>query len=406
MPSLENSVAWKWHSANMKQSEKGNKGPLSGLRVVEMASLGPVPFCAMLLADMGADILTVGAPASSDNAPPKWRESHLLDPVWRGRSRITVDLKNKEATGALLPAIRHADILLEGFRPGVMERLGFSPDVCLAINPRLIYGRMSGWGQTGPLANTPGHDINYLAVTGALHSIGYADRAPVQPLNLVADLGGGALYLAMGVLAALVHVKETGNGQVVDAAMVEGVASLMSAIYGWRAAAHWNDQRYSNHIDGSAPFCTVYETADQKYIAIAAVEEKFYQALLVKLGLKNTDLPTREDRKNWPIIRAQLAAIFRSRARDEWTALLEGTDACYSPVLDLAEAPNHRQNVAREVFTDRNKFPIPGVAPRFLGTPTKPAPQSKEEPSEMLKAWGLSAAQVATLLTQSQAIDN
>ena len=370
-------------------ASEGPAGPLRGTRIVEMAGLGALPFCAMLFADMGADILTVAPPAARENTVPEQRASHHADPVWRGRSRLALDLKASGTVNLLLRIVARADVLVEAFRPGVMERLGLGPEACLAVNPRLVYGRMTGWGQEGPLAQVPGHDANYMAITGALDSIGYPDRPPVQPLNLVGDLGGGALYLATGVLAALLHARAGGAGQVVDAAMVDGIGSLMTQFYGMRAAGRWNDERRSNAIGGGAPYSTVYETADGKHVAVIAVEDKFYRALLGKLGLREEDLPARGNREHWPALRERFAAIFRGRTRREWAELLEHDEACVSPVLDMAEAPLHPHNVARAAFASYDGQPIPAAAPRFLGTPTAHAPRSRGPAATLLSSWGV-----------------
>ncbi|HEY2590595.1 MAG TPA: CaiB/BaiF CoA-transferase family protein [Steroidobacteraceae bacterium] len=359
-------------------------GPLSGLRIVELAAIGPAPFCAMLLADMGADVLRVGPPPQG---PPLFPIPESEDPIWRGRTRITLDLKTPKDRERLLRILPHADVLIEGFRAGVLEKLGVAPEVCLAANPRLVIGRMTGWGQTGPLARAPGHDPNYLALTGALHSIGYPDRPPCPPLNLVADFGGGALYLAMGVLAALLHVRAGGSGQVIDAAMVDGAASLMSMMYALRNHGLWRDERGANLLDGGCPYGTTYETADRKYVVVCALEPPFYRALVRALGLDEAELPPREDRASWPRLREAFAAVFRTKTRDEWTRLLEGTDACVTPVLSMGEAPAHPHNIARGVFAgDR---PVPGAAPRFSATPTARASASGRDLTKLLESWGM-----------------
>lgn len=360
-------------------------GPLSGLRIVELAAIGPAPFCAMLLADMGADVLRVGPPPQG---PPLFPIPESEDPIWRGRTRVTLDLKTAKDRERLLRILPHADVLIEGFRAGVLEKLGVAPEVCLAANPRLVIGRMTGWGQTGPLARAPGHDPNYLALTGALHSIGYPDRPPCPPLNLVADFGGGALYLAMGVLAALLHVRAGGPGQVIDAAMVDGAASLMSMMYALRNHGLWRDERGANLLDGGCPYGATYETADGKYVVVCALEPPFYRALVRALGLDEAELPPREDRASWPRLREAFAAVFRTKTRDEWTRLLEGTDACVTPVLSMGEAPAHPHNVARGVFAGDK--PVPGAAPRFSATPTAHAPASGRGLLELLEGWGMS----------------
>ena len=359
-------------------------GPLSGVRIVELAAIGPAPFCAMLLADMGAEVLRVAPPPLG---PPLFPVPESADPLWRGRSRITLDLKTAKDRKRLLRILPHADALIEGFRAGVIEKLGIAPAVCLAANPRLVIGRMTGWGQTGPLAHAPGHDPNYLALTGALHSIGYPDRPPCPPLNLVADFGGGALYLAMGVLAALLHVRSGGSGQVVDAAMVDGAASLMTMIYSLLNYGLWRDERSANLLDGGCPYGTTYETADGKYVVVCALEPPFYRALLRALGLDEATLPPREERASWPRLRETFAAVFRTRTRDEWARLLEGTDACVTPVLSMSEAPRHSHNVARGVFTGEKA--VPAAAPRFSATPTAHAPPVGPDLVNLLEKWGL-----------------
>jgi alpha-methylacyl-CoA racemase len=364
-------------------------GPLRGVRVVELAAVGPAPFCAMLLADMGADILRIAPPPLGPSAfPVPARE----DPMWRGRSWLTLDLKETAHRARFLEILRHADVLIEGLRPGVLERLGVGPQACLAANRRLVIGRMTGWGQSGPLAAAPGHDPNYLALTGALHAIGSAGGPPCPPLNLVADMGGGALYLAVGVLAALLHVRSGGDGQVVDAAMVDGAASLMTMIYALRAHGLWNDERGSNLLDGGCPFGTTYETADGRYVVVCALEPQFYRALLAGLGLDPKALPSQHDRSGWPTLRRTFAAVFKMKTREEWTRLLEGTDACVSPVLDMSEAPHHPHNAARKVFEgDPSK---PAAAPRFSATPTAHAPPEGPSVTELLTAWGMAPESV------------
>jgi alpha-methylacyl-CoA racemase len=353
------------------------------LRVVEIAAIGPVPYCGMLLADMGAEILLV--------QPPTPREARMPmpegeDPLFRGRTRMKLDLKSAAGRAALLEVVDHADVLMEGFRPGAMERLNLGPDVCLARNPALVFGRMTGWGQSGPLAQSPGHDPNYLAITGALNAIGYPDRPPVLPLNLVGDFGGGSLFLGMGMLAAVLHARATGEGQVVDAAMVDGAASLMTMVYALRGHGAWDDRRRANLMDGGAPFGGTYETADGKAIAVCALEPSFYAALLRGLGLDQEELPQQLDRARWPALSARFAAIFKTRTRDEWAALFEGTDACVTPVLDLAEAPHHAQNKARDVFVGDER-PLPRATPRFSVTATAHAPAEGAPLADLLARW-------------------
>ncbi len=359
-------------------------GPLHGVRIVELAALGPAPFCAMLFADMGAEVLRIAPPVQGPAAFPV---PQTEDPVWRGRSRLVLDLKASGGREQLLKILQHADALIEGFRPGVLERLGLAPAVCLAANPRLVIGRMTGWGQSGPLAQAPGHDPNYLALTGALHAIGYRGQPPCVPLNLVADFGGGALYLAMGVLAALLHVRGGGQGQVVDAAMLDGAASLMGMVYTLRNHGLWTDERGSNLLDGGCPFGSTYETADGKYVVVCAMEPQFYRALLDALGLDERTLPPRQEQSGWPVLREKFAAAFKSKTRDEWTRLLEGTDACVTPVLSMAEAPAHPHNRARGLFVGQR--PTPAAAPRFSATVTGHAPKEGRPSGELLARWGL-----------------
>jgi alpha-methylacyl-CoA racemase len=371
------------------------RGPLHGLRLIELAALGPAPFCAMLLADMGAEVLRIAPPVSA--AAPTFPVPESEDPVWRGRSQLTLDLKNGRDRERLLRILAHADALIEGFRPGVLERLGVGPQVCLAANPRLVIGRMTGWGQSGPLARAPGHDPNYIALTGALHAIGYRGQPPCVPLNLVGDFGGGALYLAMGVLAALLHVRAGGQGQVVDAAMVDGAASLMGMVYTLRNHGLWTDERGSNLLGGGSPGGSTYETADGKYVVVCALEPQFYSAFLQALGIAESALPSRDDRSAWPLLRARFAAAFRSKTRDEWTRLLEGTDACVTPVLSMAEAPGHPHNRARGVFVGEK--PTPAAAPRFSVTATGHAPREGLPVPELLARWGLDGASVRAITT-------
>lgn len=341
-------------------------GPLAGVTIVEFQGLGPGPFCAMMLADLGAEIIRI------DRAGP----SHSIagDVLGRGRRSIAVDLKKPGAAELILKILAKADGLIEGFRPGVMERLGLGPDVCLKANPKLIYGRMTGWGQEGPLGPAPGHDINYLALSGMLWPLGPADRPPVPPLNLAADFGGGGMMLALGMVAALYSVKSTGRGQVVDAAMVDGAAVLGTMIYGMINTGAWKVERSANMLDGGAPFYGVYDTADGKYVAIGSLEPQFYAALLKGLNLTDPRFARQWDKAMWPDLRAAIDAAFRSKTRDEWCALLDGSDVCFAPVLDPAEAAVHPHNVARGSFSVTERGPLPKPAPRFSGTPTELAP--------------------------------
>ena len=370
-------------------------GPLSGVKVVELAGIGPGPFCGMLLADMGADILRIDRLTQADLGLP-------LDPPFdilgRGRRSIGLDLKRAEAIAIVMALLDKADALIEGFRPGVAERLGLSPDACLARNPRLIYGRVTGWGQDGPLAGAAGHDINYIAISGALHAIGPHDQAPVPPLNLVGDYGGGAMYLAFGIACALVERHASGRGQVLDAAMSDGAASLMSMFYARRAAGRWRDERGVNSIDGGAPWYGVYETADGKYIAIGAIEARFYTNLIVCLQLDASTLPPPHDSEHWPALRARLRDIFRQKTRAEWCETLAGHDVCFAPVLSLAEAPAHPHNRARGTFMQRDGVIQPAPAPRFSRTPghvNRSAPRCGEGGAAALADWGFEPRQIA-----------
>ncbi|MDR2991454.1 MAG: CoA transferase [Burkholderiaceae bacterium] len=335
-----------------------SKGPLDGVQVVEFAGLGPAPFCGMLLAQMGARVVRIdrGDPAQNALTPR---------PLDQGRERLSLNLKTSEGVQAALAQIAQADALIEGFRPGVMERLGLGPAQCQRVRPALVYGRMTGWGQTGPLAHTAGHDINYIALSGALHAIGPADGAPVIPLNLVGDFGGGGMLLAFGVVCAILRARQTGQGQVIDAAMTDGAALLMSMIYGFHSAGQWHNARGTNLLDGGAPFYSVYRCADGKWLAVGAIEPQFYRALITGLGGGELlDIP-QNDRAQWPRLRQIIAARIAARTRDQWTALFDGTDACVTPVLDLDEAPHHPHNAARRTFTQTDGAWWPAAAPRL-----------------------------------------
>jgi len=342
-------------------------GPLQGLRVIELASIGPGPLCCMLLSDLGADVVRV------DRLEPSGL-GVAMDPRHdvnaRGRRSLALDLKAEAGREAVLRLVEGADVLVEGFRPGVTEKLGLGPADCQARNPRLVYGRMTGFGQQGPLAQAAGHDLNSIALTGMLHAIGPAGGAPVPPLNLVGDYGGGALYLAFGVLAALFERQRSGRGQVVDAAMVDGAASLGSIFYGLVAAGQWGAERGSNLLDGGAPFYSVYETADGKHVAVGAIEPKFFAELIAKLGLDPATTPAQYDAARWPELRALLAATFRRKTRDEWCKILERSDACFAPVLSLGEAAQHEHLKARGTFTAVAGIDQPAPAPRFSRTPS------------------------------------
>lgn len=335
-------------------------GPLQGIKIVEFAGIGPGPFCAMLLSDMGAEVIRIDRKGG--------RSPHKAEIGMRGRKAVALDLKKPEAIEAALKLIEGADALLEGFRPGVMERLGLGPDVCLKRNPKLVYGRMTGWGQTGTLANAAGHDINYIALTGALHGIGNKGEKPVPPLNLVGDFGGGALYLAFGLACGLIEAKKSGKGQVVDAAMTDGASSLMSMFYGMSAMGVWQDERGSNLLDSGAHFYDTYETKDGKFVALGSIEPQFYKELLEKTGITDPDFQQQMNRDLWPSLKDKLAAVIKTKTRDHWDALMLGSDVCYAPVLSLAEAPKHPHNVARKTFIEVDGVTQPAPAPRFSRT--------------------------------------
>ena len=370
-------------------------GPLAGLRLIEIAGIGPGPMAAMLLGDLGADVIRVDR--LHLDAPERFADPrHAV----HGRSRrsIAVDLGKPGAAELVLRLAAGADGMMEPFRPGVAERLGIGPEVCLARNPKLVYGRMTGWGQEGPLAKAAGHDINYIALTGALHAIGTRER-PVPPLNLVGDYGGGALFLAFGMVCGLLEAGRSGQGQVVDAAMVDGTALLFGAAFGAFQAGHWRDQREANMLDGAAPFYNTYETSDGGFVAIGAIEPQFYRLLLDKLGLEGAALPPQHDRAQWPAMKERFAAIFRARTREEWCAVMEGTDICFAPVLSIAEAPAHPQAVARGAYVDMGGMPQPAPAPRFSRTPgeARVAPRRGAQTGEVLREAGFADAEIAGL---------
>jgi alpha-methylacyl-CoA racemase len=372
-------------------------GTLSGYKVIEFAGIGPAPMCAMMLSDMGADVLRIDR---AEDAGLGISTAAKFNFLGRGRRSVAIDLKRPEGTEVALRLIEKSDALIEGFRPGVMERLGLGPDVCTKRNPRLIYGRMTGWGQEGPLALAAGHDINYIALTGALHAIGRKGESPVPPLNLIGDFGGGALYLALGVVAGLLEAQKSRKGQVVDAAMVDGAASLMTAIYGLRASGIWSDKRGENILDTGAHYYDVYETSDGKHVAIGSIEAKFYAELLRLTGLKGEELPSQNDRSAWPKLKERVAAIFRTKTRDEWCKLMEGSEVCFAPVLSMEEAPKHPHNRHRGTFVEHEGVLQPGPAPRFERTPSsiQRSPASPgQHTEEALSDWGFSASEVEKL---------
>ena len=365
-------------------------GPLVGLRVVELAGIGPAPHAAMLLADLGADVLRVERPAGGLQLAPTAQDQML-----RGRRSITLDLKDPADRETLLALAQRADVLIEGLRPGVTERLGIGPADCRARNPRLVYARMTGWGQHGPLADRAGHDINYIAVSGVLHAIGSAGGKPVPPLNLIVDFGGGSMFLVMGVLAALWERERSGAGQVVDAAMVDGVSALAQMFWSLRSCGSWRDQRGTNLLDSGVPYYDTYACSDGRYVAVGALEPQFYAALLDGLGLTDAGLPGRSDPANWPLLRQRFTDAFASRSRDEWVAVFEGTDACVAPVLSFAEVPGHPHIAARGTIVTVGGVPQAAPAPRFSRTapdlPTPP-PQPGVDTAAILADWDVPPA--------------
>lgn len=374
---------------------KSRRGPLAGLRIVEMAGLGPAPLAGQLLADLGADVIVVARKA----AP-----ADRFDVNARGKRSIALNLKKPEGVAACLRLVERADVLIEGFRPGVMEKLGLGPEVALTANPRLVYGRMTGWGQTGPLAQTAGHDINYLAITGALHAMGRAGAPPMPPLNLVADYGGGAMFLIFGILAALFERQTSGKGQVVDAAMTDGVPALMGLLHGFVASGFWKPERQSNWLDGGAPFYGCYETRDGKYLSVGPLEPQFFAELVDKADLPRDHCASQNDRDTWPQRRLDYAAVFKTRTRDEWLAIFEGSDACVAPVLGWEEAANHLHNRARGTFVRIDGVMQAAPAPRFSRSPVDaPAgPQATGAAGEdILTEAGFSALEIETLKAQS-----
>lgn len=376
------------------KDDRAGAGPLDGLRVLEIGAIGPTPYACMVLSDLGARVTRVDRldpDALSGAGDPRY------DFLLRGRERIAVDLKADSGREIVLRLVEGSDVLIEGFRPGVAEKLGIGPSTCLERNPRIVYGRMTGWGQDGPLAGAAGHDINYIALSGALHAIGAVDGPPTIPLNLVGDFGGGALFLVVGVLAAWIESQRSGRGQVVDAAMLDGAASLMTAIYSAFKAGFWGDERGRNLLDGGAPFYSVYETADGKHVAIGAIEPKFFRELLARLGLDPELVDRQYDRAAWPGLRSRLAELFRSRTRDDWAAILEGSDACFSPVLSLAEAEQHPHARARGLFESVAGVEHPAPAPRFSRTPSairRPGVASGADARAVLERLGYGPAEI------------
>jgi alpha-methylacyl-CoA racemase len=373
-------------------------GPLHGIKIIELAGIGPGPFCAMMLADMGADVIRVDRAQAVVGGDPASPPADVLN---RGRRSIGLDLKQPEGVETLLRLVERADALIEGFRPGVAERLGCGPDVCLERNPRLVFGRMTGWGQEGPYAQMAGHDINYIALAGALEPLGRFGERPLPPLNLVGDFGGGGMLLAFGVACALAETQRSGKGQVVDAAMVDGAAVLMTMFHAFRAMGIWEDTRGNNLLDTGAYFYEVYETKDSKYVSIGSLERQFYEVLLDKLGLTDDpSMPRQHDKSEWPAMKERFAEVFRTKTRDEWCEIFEGTDACFAPVLSMGEAPDHPHNQHRQTFVERNGVVQPSPAPRFSRTTAeiqRPPAFPGQHTDEILADWGFDADDVAKL---------
>ncbi len=368
-------------------------GPLEGIKVIEIAGIGPGPFCAMMLSDMGAEVVRIDRRSSLG-------QGTKFDVLNRGRQSLALDLKKPEAIEVVLRMVESADALTEGFRPGVTERLGIGPEACHARNPRLVYGRMTGWGQEGPLSQAAGHDINYIALSGVLHSIGRKGENPVPPLNLVGDFGGGGMYLAFGIVSALLVAQRTGKGQVVDAAMTDGSASLMASVYGMASRGFWLNQRASNMLDSGAHHYDTYECSDGKWISLGSLEPQFYALLREKAGLDDSAFDAQMDRDAWPHLKEKLAKVIRAKTRDEWCEIMEGSDVCFAPVLDLEEAPAHPHNSGRETFVELDGVTQPNAAPRFSETPGAiqgPPPKAGEHSSEVLDRWGFSTDEIAAL---------
>ena len=364
------------------------QGPLSGLKIIEFAGIGPGPLCGMLLSDLGADVVRIDRKGTVGGASD--------DVIARGRRSVALDLKNPASVELCLKLMETADAIFEGFRPGVMERLGLGPDVALARNPKLVYGRMTGWGQDGPYAHAAGHDINYIAISGALHAIGEAEK-PMPPLNVVGDFGGGSLYLAFGLLAGVLHARSTGQGQVVGSAVSDGAAFLMSMFYGLKTSGRWKDQREANALDGGAHFYNTYQCSDGKWISLGPIEPKFYALMLEKTGITDPHFDQHMVRDEWPALKEKIAKVIVTKTRDEWGELMMGTDACFAPVLSLEEAPLDPHNVARKTFVEDNGVVQPAPAPRFSATPGEiqgPPPQNGAHNEEALADWGIDAAVV------------
>ncbi len=372
-------------------------GPLSGVKVLELAGIGPGPFCAMMLADMGAEVIRLDRAGQAGGGDPGLPPGDVLN---RGRRSVGVNLKSADGVETVLRLVERADALIEGFRPGVTERLGLGPDDCLGRNPALVYGRMTGWGQDGPWASMAGHDINYIALAGALDPIGSRGGPPVPPLNLVGDFGGGGMLLAFGLVCGIIEARGSGQGQVVDAAMVDGSAVLTTMFHSFRAMGFWNDERGTNMLDSGAHYYDVYETADGLYISLGSIEPQFYAEMLEKLGLAGEELPSQMDRVAWPELKERVGAVVKTKTRAEWEEIMSGSDVCFAPVLGLGEAPEHPHNVARGVFTERYGIVQPSPAPRFSRTEPEldlPPPHAGQHTDEVLTAWGFGDDEVTSL---------
>ena len=376
----------------------GKGGPLAGLKIVELAGIGPAPLCCSLMGDLGADVLRIDRNFDAGLGVPRDRRTDLLR---RGRKSVSVDLKNSKGVETVMRLIETADVVVDPFRPGVTEKLGLGPDECFARNKKLIYARMTGWGQTGPLAHAAGHDLNYLSLTGIVHAIG-SKELPAPPLNVVADMGGGAMSMALGILAGVYEARNSGEGQVVDISMTEGSAYLALGVYGMAAVGDYNHERMSNVLDGGAHFYRCYETKDNKFVSIASIEAKFYDLLLEKTGLKDdVNLPDQFDQSQWPAMSERLAAVFKTKTRDEWCEIMEGSDVCFAPVLTFNEAPDHPHNKARGTFVDVEGVAQPNPAPRFSRTPGSikgAAPDVGADTREGLLSWGFDAGEVDALM--------
>jgi len=372
-------------------------GALTGIKVLEMAGIGPAPFCSMMLADMGAEVIRI------DRLNQKGT-GHRGNIPLRSRRSIALDLKDPVAVETVLRMVEQSDVILEGFRPGVMERLGLGPDVCLQKNPGIVFGRMTGWGQEGPLAMAAGHDINYISVAGALGAMGHADRPPAPPLNLVGDFGGGAMYLLTGILAALLERSNSGKGQIIDAAMTDGTASLLSPAYGMMAMDMWTTNRQDNKLDGGAHYYGSYECSDGKYISIGSIEPQFYALLLELCEIEDKEFELQNDKQHWPSLRKKLESLFITKSRDQWCVLLEATDVCFAPILDLKEAPDHPHNRSRGTFAEHDGVLQPAPAPRFSRTPSSISARpclAGEHSEEILSDWGFSADEIEQLRTEN-----